>query len=466
MKTVADQIKDLENTRAARVARMEEISAKSIEEGRSMDEAEQEEFDQIDSEIQSLDGDLTRLQKLMKLQGSAKPVIQPKASDKDPSGAASGQRQGAPKIIVNREADEKFQGQMFTRKIIAQAVGFMQQRSPVAVAMERGWGRTNPTLVEVIRASVAGGGTDSGEWGAELVGIDGKYTGDFIEFLYSKTVFDKLPLREVPENVTIKGQDGAATGYWVGQSKAIPVSAQDYSDVTLTSLDAAALAVVSKRLLRESDPSAEMLVRDALVEASAQRIDTTFLGSAAASAGVSPAGLLNGVSALNSSGVDVEGLYEDIRRLTSVFINAKNSSGLTFVMNPDLANAISMLRSPLGVDQFPDINENGGTLKGKPVVTGHNVNANHLILLKASDIWKIGDRGVRVEMSGDATIEQETAPTGATDTPADMSSPRTSMFQSDSMAIKVVRTLSYQKRRTSAVQYVSDADYSQGTSGA
>ena len=64
MKTVSDQIRDLENTRAAKGARMHEVATKSMEEGRSMDEAEAEEFDALDDEIKTIDADLVRLRKL------------------------------------------------------------------------------------------------------------------------------------------------------------------------------------------------------------------------------------------------------------------------------------------------------------------------------------------------------------------------------------------------------------------
>ena len=132
-----------------------------------------------------------------------------------------------------------------------------------------------------IRA-VAGHGAGSGEAGAELVQADARFTGDFISYLYAQTVYNRLGLREVPANVTIKGQDGAATGYWVGESKGIPASKADFSTVSLTPLKVAALAVASMELLRDSTPAAEQLIRDALVAAAAQRIDATFVSATAA----------------------------------------------------------------------------------------------------------------------------------------------------------------------------------------
>jgi HK97 family phage major capsid protein len=291
--------------------------------------------------------------------------------------------------------------------------------------------------------------------------MDGRFTGDFIEFLTSKTVYDKLPLVEVPPNVTIKGQDGTATGYWVGQSKAIPASAADFSTVNLTPLKVAALAVMSKELIRYSSPSAEMLVANALRDASSQRIDVTFLSTTAASSGVSPAGLLNGVSIGTASGSDADALRVDIQGLYANFLTAKNSSGLWLVMQPALAKSIGLMVNALGQTEFPGLTSMGGTLLGDPVVTGDNVGSGDFILLSPADIYRIGDSGVEVSSSDVATIEQSTLPTGATDTPVAMTEKMTSMFQEESVAIKVVRHINYAKRRTSTsvVNYIGNAAY-------
>lgn len=467
MKTVSDQVKDLENTRAALAGQMADIAQKSIDASRSMDEDEGHEFDNLESQIKSIDVDLTRLRRLEAMNAqAAKPVNSTKASPRQTdSEVASEVRNGAPRVIVNREADEKFQGQMFTRTVIAKALAHVRQCSPISIAEKR-WGKTNPKLVEVIRASVEGGAADGGTWGHELADSDTRYMGDFITYLWQKTLYDKLPLREVPARVHIKGQDGVGTGYWVGESKPIPVSAQDYSDVELTPLKVAAISVISNELMADSSPSAEMLVRDALVGAIAQRTDATFMSAAAAVGGVSPAGILVGASTQTSSGPDVEGLYEDINNLYAYFIAAYNTGGLAYAMNPSTAKAIQLMRSALGQKQFPDITTEGGTLEGDPVYTSDNVSASNLVLLKPSDIYKIGDMGLEVSMSRDATIEQANDPTGASDTPVAQTNFPVSMFQSESTAIKVVRRINFAKRRASAVAYISGIGYSQGTSGA
>lgn len=438
-----EQLQKLVEERALKAARLKELS--ELIKGGTAQDNDNSEFDTINSEIESLDDAIRLKQAEIVSAQSAEPVRAPVKT--------------APTIIIKKtDADEKFKGQSYTRMVIAKAVAQMEGVSALAVAEKR-WGRSNPMLVSLIKAAVAGGGSGSGEWGAELVAADARYTGDFIEFLKSKTVFDQLGLREIPANVQIKGQDGIATGYWVGQSKAIPASAQDFSSVNLTPLKVAAISVISNELLRDSSPAAEQLVRDALIEASAQRVDSTFFSTTAASAGVSPAGILNGVTAEASAGVTAAALRADIKALYATFIAAKNASGLKVVMNPALAKAIQLMVNTLGLAEFPGINQDGGTLLGDAVITGDNVNAAHLILLKPSDIYRIGDMGIQVSISREAMVEMDTAPTGASDTPDAASASMVSMFQTESTAIKVVRPINFAKRRSGVVQYVNDADY-------
>jgi HK97 family phage major capsid protein/HK97 family phage prohead protease len=462
---VQDQINKFQALRDKKAADMAAIMEKSAETGETLSAEQEEQYDTLGAELEAIDKHLDRLKTHEKSLVAGARTVEGGNAERGTQARGAGVGAGSgPTIIVKRDQDEKFKGQNYTRLVIAKALARLEDTSPIAIAQRR-WGQTNPTLVALVKAAVEGGSSVTGEWGAELVQANTQYTGDFIEFLYSKTVFDRLPLRQIPANVAIKGQDGAATAYWVGQSKAIPATKADFSTVNLTPLKVAALAVVSNELLRDSSPSAEMLVRDALVNASAQRVDTTFLSATAASNGVSPAGILNGVSAIASAGSDIEGVIADVKALYAAFITAKNAEGLQFVTTPSLAKALSLMQNALGNFAFPSVTAGGGSLLGDPMVTGDNVGAGDLILLKPSDIYRIGDYGIEVSISREATIEQDSEPTGATDVPTGMTGTNmTSMFQEESTAIKVVRPINFAKRRASAVAYVGDADYGNLTS--
>lgn len=451
MKSLREELIELRQQRTEKAARMAEINELVTTEDRDINDEEDQEFDTLKAEVKTLDAQI-RTKEVQAINADAARPVLGKSSEE-------GSRSRGPTVFARKaDPEDKFKGQSFTRIVIAKALARLSGDSALAIAEQR-WGKSHPKFVQFMKAAVAGGGTGSGEWGAEWAATNAAYTGDFVEFLYAKTVFDQLPLREVPARVAVKGVDGAATGYWVGESKAIPMSKMDGSTVDLSPLKVAALTVLSNELIADSSPSAEMIVRDGLAEASAQRIDTTFLSASAASAGVSPAGLLNGVTAINASGTDAAAVRADVQGLLYPFVTGKNASGIVLVMNPATGLALSMLVNALGQSEFPGINENGGTFQGRRVVVGDNVTPGNIIAIRPQDVWKIGDTGVQVSMSDVATIEQNDAPAGATDTPTAMASHYTSMFQEESTAFKVVRRINFQKRRSNAVAFIQDAEY-------
>ena len=453
MKTLQQLIEE-RTTKSARMTELVELRQK--EQNRKFTAEEATEFDDLEADVGDLDDEI-RIARFTERQAASATRVRSDSPDDQ-------RRSRGPDILVRKEdPEDKFKGQSYTRFLIAKAAAFVAMRdgnyvTPAQIAEHR-WGKTHPKLVQFIKAAVAGGGTGSGEWGAELAQSDTRFTGDFVEFLYGATVFDKLPLRPMPERVHVKGQDGQGTGYWVGESKAIPVTKGDFSDVELTPLKVGVIAACSKELVKSSSPSAEMWIRDLIVQASAQRVDQTFLSQAAASAGVSPAGIGNGLSALAPSGADAAAVRADLMALYLPFLAAKNASGLVQVMSPSMAKAISLLVNALGQKEFPGLKATGGELEGDPVYTGDNVAGGDWYLLKPSDIWKIGEGGVEVSMSDTATIEQNDAPQGAGDTPTAASATLMSLWQTEQVGFKVVRSINYKLRRASAVNLLQNGEY-------
>ena len=461
--TAVKTLQQMIEERATKSARSGELIELKQKENRSFTDVERTELAQLDADIEQLNDDIM-VARHNERQAAGATRVRTGTDDPD------GQRQSrGPTILVRKEdPEDKFRGQSFVRLAIAKAASALMLKQgnfvPAGDIAKQRWGNTHPKLVQYIRAAVAGAGTGSGEWGAELAQSDTRYTGDFIEFLYGLTVFDRLPLRPVPPRIHVKGQDGAATGYWVGESKAIPVSKADFSDVELTPLKVGALAVCSKEWIRDSSPSGELYVRDTIGEASAQRVDTTFFSATAASAGVSPAGMLNGLTALVPSGADEAAVRADMQALAYPFVTNKMASGLVFVMNPAQGLALGSFVNTFSQPAFPGINENGGTFMGRPVFVGDNVTPGDIILMRPRDIWKIGDTGVELDLSDVATIEMNDAPAGASDTPTAMASHTVSMFQTESVAFKVVRGINFAKRRSTAVTVLSNAEYGGVTS--
>lgn len=374
----------------------------------------------------------------------------------------------APAVLTRtnaaQRAGDKFKGATFMAYVRTRALMVINSAVGDIGVMALQLYRDRPEYQDLFRIwaanEIPGGGEKSGEWGAELVAMDGRFTGDFLEYLRAKTAFDQLGLRDIPANVTIKGQDGTGGANWVGEGKAIPMSKADFSTVNLAPLKLGALSAISLELIRDSSPSAMQLVMDSLTRDSSQLIDSTFFSASAASAGVSPAGIVNGVAGTASAGTDLNGLITDVDVLIQAFITAHNTGGLKFVSRPALAQKVSGFTNLMGNKIYTALSEEGGTFENKPWLTSDNAVSGDFLLVKPEDIYKIGDDGLSIDISRDATLEFASDPTGAAlGTPVSASKQTVNLFQNGMVGIRLLRSLNWAKRRTSAVARITGAAY-------
>ena len=70
MKTIAEQIVSLEDTRKELEKRLGEVLQKSQDENRTTNSAESAEFDTVEDQIKTIDGDLARLRRMERIQAA------------------------------------------------------------------------------------------------------------------------------------------------------------------------------------------------------------------------------------------------------------------------------------------------------------------------------------------------------------------------------------------------------------
>jgi HK97 family phage major capsid protein/HK97 family phage prohead protease len=456
MKTIAEQIAALEASRQAKSARMAEVMQKSIDEGRSTDQSEQEEFDTLEGEVGAIDGDLKRLRALEKAQaGSAKPV----AGQKWEEGTAA--RSG----IQVKTAEKLDKGIGFARLAKVKAIAKLDGESVRTVAKQL-YGENSSIYGLVVKAAVPAGTAQDGNWAANLVGEGTDVIADFVEFLRPRTILGRFGqngvpgLRNVPFNVPLVGQTEGGQGYWVGEGKAKPLTRFAYDRNILDIFKVANIAVVTEELLRRSNPAAEQLLRDNLAAAIAARLDTDFINPAkAAVAGVSPASITNGLTPVASSGGDADAIRADIRALMATFIAANNAPTTgVWIMGSTTALAVSMMTNPLGQPEFPGLSMVGGTFNGMPVIVSDYIPAGTVVLANAGDIYLADEGGVQVDMSREASLEMADNPAHNSDTPTGATS-LVSMFQTNSVAFRVERFINWARRRPSAVAILTGATW-------
>jgi HK97 family phage major capsid protein/HK97 family phage prohead protease len=464
MKT-SEQIASFEAKRAASVARMEELMKKAADEGRTLDESETQEYTDVEREVAQIDEHIPRLKRLEKtLVKEATPIsgsIQTKGDVDNLRPAGSGVRvtPNAPK------------GMAFARLVKAKAVGYLNGGGDFGALTyaqgQKHWENT-PQVVEHLKTGVAGGTTTASAWADDLV-YNQNLAGEFIELLYPQTILGRLPgLRRVPFNIRVGSATSGGTGYWVGEGKAIPASKMQTDNVSLTIAKAAGLMVITEELARSSAPSAEALVRDDLIKTVTEFLDVQFIDPnyGPNTTTGAPGAVTYGIPAAQvraASGTTAAALRADFAALMDPLFTANvNTMDAVWVTSPYMAMKIGMINTSLGTREFPDINMNGGALFGLPVVTsmsayvsGSPDYGHMIVLVKPSDIFLADDGGMDVSISREASIQMDDAPTVDTPTATSL----VSMWQTESLAIKLVRYINWKRRRSTAVGYIRSAAY-------
>lgn len=464
-KTIAEQIAALEAKRAANEARMNDVMTKAVEEGRSTDDAEKEEFDTLQREIEELDGDLKRFKALERVNLAKAVPVSAANSIEDGAKARSG---GA----ISITSPKLPQGIAFAR--VARCIGLARGNLVAAQQIAEATYSDDRRIGNVLKAAVSAGTTMDATWAGPLVSDEGAVFADFLEFLRPMTILGKFgtgnvpSLREIPFRVPIGSQTSGGTAYWTREAGAKGLTKFDFARTTLEPLKVAAITVVTDELLKYAALPAEALLRDQLAAAVAEKVDTDFIDpSKTAVANVSPASITNGVSTVASSGVTADAVRADVMALFDIFIAADNpASSAVWIMSASTAGHLMMMYNSLGTQEFNSISMNGGTFAGYPVIvseyvgtSGGSPNTRYVWLVNAKDIF-FADEGVRVDVSREASLVMDTAPT--TMHGAELGSPSAplaaamvSMWQTNMTAFLCERTLNWARARTEAVQGLS-----------
>jgi len=471
-KTFAEQIADLKATRDTKFDEMKSIGQKSVDEKRSMDTAESEQFDTLDGEVKRLDQDVARLSRLAEMdRGTAKALVPP-ASQNEP---ARGGSDLAPLQLKTVEKLEPGIAMARYAMCLVKAKGnhemayrlaekhFPHTEGVVKTLKAQAEGANLQELM-TMKATVAAGDTTNATWAAPLVYAE-TFMGDFIEYLRPRTLIGQANFRRTPFNVRIGGQTSGGSAAWVGQGKAKPVTKFDFNATTVPFTKIAAIAVITQELARFSDPSAAALVRDSLGDTVIARIDTDlFDPDLAAVANVSPAGLLNGVSPTVVGAVD----YSDpssvrcaIAALWAPWDSTFMGARPAYYTTPAVARQLALSREALGTVAFPGMTPMGGTLDGVPVrvsqYLAHNGGSGGapFILVDESEIFLADDGAVTLDASEQASIEMSDTPAGSSNpTVAASSVNLVSMWQTNSIAFRAERFIWWGPRRSGAIQWI------------
>lgn len=467
-KTIQEQIKEWENTRAAKAAERDAVLDATSESGELPDQTKSEEYDALDKEVKSVDDHLKRLRAR---EEENKEKAAPVSGDTADDGSRS---RGAPVISVAEPQLEK--GIRFARYVMCKAAAAIELKNgnfitPLEIAKQR---HPSDTLLKSVfeKAAVAGSTTYSSNNLSDLVPYN-VLASDFIDYLRGKTIIDRFgrdgipPLRAVPFNTRVGGLSGGTTGYWKGEGLPVTYSKATSTNVSLTWATVAGLTAVTKELARFSTPSAVMVLRNDLADAVITRMDIDFVDpSKAAVSNTSPASITNAIAASTPSGTAAVNVRKDAATLLALFAaNNLGRSNLVWIMSDTMFGNIAMMVNALGQPDFPDLGAVTPKLFGIPVITSEKLTAlgspstQMIVLVKADEVYLADDGQVDVEVSDQASIEMldsSLVQNATTGTGASL----VSLWQSGMLGLLASRVVTWKLRRSTAVQYLSPAAYS------
>jgi HK97 family phage major capsid protein/HK97 family phage prohead protease len=437
--TVTEQITAYELTRKNKSDRMAELMDKAAADHVTLDADQSKEYDDLSSEVASVDVHLERLRAHEKQQlATATPVV-PTHGTKDAI-----IRTATPVITVKSNVEP---GTGFTR--YAQAMLATRGNPMLAAEYAKRWDSETPEVSLALKAAVAAGTTTDATWAGPLSPLR-PLANEFMALLRPATILGKIPgLRRVPFNVSVPIQTGGGTYKWVGQGAAKPVGKLAFGTITLVITKCAGIIVITDELARNSSPAAESVIRADMIAGIAQFLDIEFTDPAKAPvANVSPGSITNGVTPVTTAGTTPANARTDIQALINAMTVAGiSTAGAVLLMSETNAAALGAALNPLGQDLFPDVSVNGGSAMGVQVLPSQAV-GNNVILLQPSTVLYADDGGVTIDVSMEASVQMDDAPA-----PADATTVFTSLWQNNLVGLRAERYVNWKRGRTGGVQY-------------
>lgn len=201
----------------------------------------------------------------------------------------------------------------------------------------------------------------------------------FIELLRNKALVMGLGARALPGlvgNVDIPKQSGGATAFWIGEGANTTASAPGFGQVILTPRTISGRVDITRRLMNQSTPAAEALVRDDLLNVLAIEIDRAAINGNGV--GGQPIGILNtagvAVTALGTNGA-VPTWAAIVDQETQVALNNADIGNLAYLTTIKARGKLKVTdKTTGGYGQF--LWTEGNTLNGYSAFATNNVPSN------------------------------------------------------------------------------------------
>jgi hypothetical protein len=387
----------------------------------------------------------------------------------------------APSIVQSRHlgGKERKPGELIFKQATA-AILAHANKQPLEVAAKNAY-PNDEGLQAVIKTAIDPAKTDVAGWAAELT-TDANQ--GFLDILRGEFVtpqlwavagvnlnFEGLAAINIPSRA---GTDVDMASGFTGEASAIPVRRMTTATQQLVPYKWGAISSFSKELAMRSVPAIQSLVTQSIIADTGTKLDNDYLGDAAANAGFSPAGLMNGVTgtAAATGGATVgDDMLQDLQNLINPFYQNNLSGNIRIMVHPSNALAMSLVLYN-GTYLFRDELARG-TLFGIPVIQSTNVPIDELqAVVMSAQAVALGSPMIDVSDSASLTMvnDDATAPNMGQDYPrvpsgelglvTDPVTPYRSLWQTETVAVKYVNYISWATLRANSVNRITGVAYS------
>nr|WP_249403662.1 phage major capsid protein [Sphingomonas sp. CFBP 13720] len=336
------------------------------------------------------------------------------------------------------------------------------RKVPLDVALKQAYGddvATKAVLDVLTRSATVPADTVTPAWAGALVETA---IGDFFDLLLPTSIYPRLSAiggrfgfgSAGKVSLPSRASTPTVAGSFVGEGAAIPVRQAGFTSTTITPKKMAVITTMTREITRHSTPQIEQILRTAIQEDTSIALDVVLLDALPATI-IRPAGIRNGAStAAGTAGGGMNALVADAKAMLTDLTAATNGNvrNPVWLMNPAQAISASLIQD--GTGQFPFKAEiAAGNFMGYPALISSTVPLGVVALVDAADFMSATGDVPTFDVSDQATLHMEdTAPAqiaSAGAVPAGGSI--RSMFQTDSLALRMIMDVSWAMRRTGTV---------------
>lgn len=313
------------------------------------------------------------------------------------------------------------------------------------------------------KAAVSGGSSHGDGWAAELTDYR-SLASEWLLTTSAKTFLGRLQFRRIPFNKRVLNTE-APDATFVAQGVGIPVMSLNLDDSSvLDRTKVATIAILTNESVESWGPGTRENLDAVLTRSVVRGMDMAALDpDRAAVAGERPASLLNGIAPIAALASSAAGVLTQIKSMLQVLVDGGSDlESALFALHPKEALTLSTLITTEGVRAFPDLGASGGSILGIPAVTSVGATRTGspservLALVDGSRIAVADDGEISINASRLSDVQMDDSPTNRSSATA-TGSTMVSMFQTDSTAIKLVRTINWTRLDDSAVAWLTVA---------